>query len=122
MKTKFTLKNDQGEMVFYLKKEDKTYVATYNNKEYMAYPVGEVVTYNGHTRAIREGDNIINIEGNQILVVERGKFASEDVTAEKGKVTYSFVGNNMKKSLPLLIGLGVVLVVIVIALVVSGGQ
>ncbi len=120
MKTKFILKKANGEeKVFYLKRENSKFIAIYNGKEYVPYPEGTMVNYNNAQRIVTKDICLINVEGDNIFVLDKGKFAGPNPSSDSGKVTYSFVGNNLRASSTLLAVFGVLIVAIIIIMIVA---
>lgn len=112
MKTKFILMSPTGEKEFYIKRENKSFVAIYNDKEYVCAPIGTIVNYNGSQRMVTKDINVINLDGDMILIIDKGRWAGPQISSDKGKVEYNFLVNNLKASLPLLIGFIIILFLI----------
>lgn len=118
MKTKFILKRPgKKDVVFYIRRQKNTFFAVYNDHEYPCLPTGTIVTYNNQQRVITDKINLIDFKGIKLLVTDNGKYAGPKVTTDNGnKITYSFIGNNLRASFTLLM----VFIIIMVVIFVSG--
>ncbi|MCH5171245.1 MAG: hypothetical protein J1F31_00195 [Erysipelotrichales bacterium] len=119
MKTKFTLETPNKTKEFSLKRQSNTFVAFYDGQEYPCLPQGTIVTFNNIQRTVLNGINIIDLDGDYILITDKGKFAGPSVQCEKGnKINYNFLMNNFRAGFSLFFAFIIVMIVILIIMII----